>query len=65
MRPAPATGSVLILGAGVAGLQAVAVLRKLGAVVKATLMDMDLAISVYLEASETARKAVEEALGSS
>ncbi|MGA0604164.1 methyl-accepting chemotaxis protein [Caulobacter sp. KR2-114] len=32
----------------------------IGAVVKATLLDMDLAISVYLEASERARKAVED-----
>jgi methyl-accepting chemotaxis protein len=33
---------------------------QLGAVVKATLLDMDLAISVYIAASEHARKAAEE-----
>jgi len=37
-----------------------AVAAELGAVAKATLLDMDLAISVYLEASETARKVTEE-----
>ncbi|HUO12599.1 MAG TPA: protoglobin domain-containing protein, partial [Caulobacteraceae bacterium] len=33
---------------------------ELGAVIKATLLDMDLAISVYLEASDTARKQAED-----
>ncbi|HEY2658293.1 MAG TPA: protoglobin domain-containing protein, partial [Caulobacteraceae bacterium] len=36
------------------------VAAELGAVAKATLLDMDLAISVYMEASERARKLVED-----
>ena len=42
-------------GAGVGQVAA-----ELGALAKATLLDMDLAISVYLEASERARRAVED-----
>ncbi|MDR3510110.1 MAG: methyl-accepting chemotaxis protein [Caulobacteraceae bacterium] len=47
-------------GFGAKGPGVKQVAAELGAVVKATLLDMDLSISVYLEASESARKAAEE-----
>jgi len=53
----PKTGG---LGFGAKGPGADQVGAEIGAVVKATLLDMELAISVYLEASERARKALED-----
>ncbi|MDR3507306.1 MAG: globin-coupled sensor protein [Caulobacteraceae bacterium] len=47
-------------GFGRKGAPAEPVAAELSALVKATLLDMDLAISVYLEASEAARRAVED-----
>ncbi|MDR3507305.1 MAG: methyl-accepting chemotaxis protein [Caulobacteraceae bacterium] len=47
-------------GFGAKGPPVKTVAAELGCLVKATLLDMDLAISVYLEASEAARRKVED-----